>query len=125
MAHNGNRRALTAKRFPCSAREIPCFCGKFPVRDEEGIRDKFLEFVDEFSWHRTLVRGEIKIFPVNFPGSREIAATFRAAQPSKSSPCGSVVRATPNFLDDNAVVLFAFALADARFQYSGVDLKKR
>jgi SRSO17 transposase len=35
------------------------------------------------------------------------------------------VASTPNFLNHNTVVLFAFAVADTRFKHSGMDLKKR
>ena len=30
-------------------------------------------------------------------------------------------RAAPDFLDDNTIVPFAFAVADTRFQYGGMD----
>jgi hypothetical protein len=33
----------------------------------------------------------------------------------------SRARAAPDFLDDNAIVPFAFAVADTRFQYGGMD----
>ena len=35
------------------------------------------------------------------------------------------MRSAPDFLNDNAVVLFAFAVADTCFQHGGVDFEKR